>query len=549
MKDGVSLETENDKYLQMAIVPAQVKDKLTAKSLLQLVKSEYADWAISESDIAELAKQFQSADPKSDTPLTSNVAEAMDFQVSFKLSEDKLSADLKLTAPQGGKAATTKAIVKACKKNNIVRGISTKNIAALIEKVTSAGPGSQSEALIARGLPARNGKKSKSVPLFDNVIDQIRSPKLGKDGKADMRDFGVISAVKVGQPVLRFKPPGKGRKGYTVTGQSIPAKEGEWQSKKIGKGTAISKDDHRLVLAEMEGIPKIENGVVTVEDTFTSKGCNVKTGNIVYEGNAIINGDVADGMKIEVKGDIVVNGFVESATLVAGGDITITEGATGKMNDDLSESNTLIKAKGDVHLKQGRGLMINANGKVTVTKQLAFSNVDCMGDVIAGVGKVPDGSIYASDIKACGKVRVGKLGAVSGSKVFVSFGTGFTRLKTNKERFLKIQENLQASLVKHRKTLELSQDRELSEEKQNKINKFKKLYKHQERSLEAVEKKLKETEELLETFESIIGVETYQKLFHGVNISYDKYAWDATDDKNRAKVTFKGGRWNYEPMI
>lgn len=548
MVSGVSLNPQAQS-LQLEIIPAEVKDKITAKSLMQLVRSSYPGWVIVEHEIAEVAKQLQSVDPTSKEAITAQVAEAINYKVEFSISDDELSADVQLTTPQGGKHAEVKNVLAACKKAGILRGISRKNIARLVKEARSQAPGSLLDAVVAKGLPARNGKSSKSVPLFENLHDKFRAPQGADRGKVDMRDFGEITSVKPGQPLLRFRPPTKGRNGYTITGKPVLAKEGEWKSKKIGKGTVISPDDHRLVLADIEGIPKFENGSVTVDDTFTSKGCNVKTGNIIYEGNVLINGDVTDGMKVEVTGDIIVNGYVESATLIAGGDITITQGATGKMSEDLCQSTTTIRAGGDIHVQQGRGLLISGMGNVSVAKQLAFCNIACMGNVFAGPEDKPNGSIFASDIKLIGKLRVGKLGAVSGSKVMVSFGSGYEKLNKQKARLSALQEQLTSSISKHRQTLTLSENKEIPESVLPRLNELKKLFQSQQKSLRVVEKKLAQTEKLIESFEDTIGVETFQKLFHGVQLSFNETVWEASEDKNRAKVSIRNRRWQYEPMV
>ena len=86
---------------------------------------------------------------------------------------------------------------------------------------------------------------------------------------------------------------------------------------------------------------------MTVDDTFQTKGVNVGTGNINYEGAVLVNGDVTESMQVIAKGDVTINGFVESAVIRAGGDIIITEGAMGKMHEEDCQ----LIAKGSVFVQ------------------------------------------------------------------------------------------------------------------------------------------------------------------------------------------------------
>src|SRR5690606_36488112 len=118
-----------------------------------------------------------------------------------------------------------------------------------------------------------------------------------------------------------------------------------------------------------------------VDDTFICKGVNVGSGNVNYDGAVLVNGDVTEKMQIIASGDVTINGFVESAYIQAGGDIIITEGAMGKVNDSATEYSTTLKAKGSIHVQHGQGLDISCNGSVTIGRQLAYSRITCKGEV------------------------------------------------------------------------------------------------------------------------------------------------------------------------
>ena len=61
-------------------------------------------------------------------------------------------------------------------------------------------------------------------------------------------------------------------------------------------------------------------------------------------------------MQIKAAGDVTINGFVESAYIESGGDIIITEGAMGKVNDTQGEFQCRLVAAGSIHVQHGQGI-------------------------------------------------------------------------------------------------------------------------------------------------------------------------------------------------
>ena len=146
-----------------------------------------------------------------------------------------------------------------------------------------------------------------------------------------MRNLGAIICVQKGTELLRRMPPTEGRNGYTVGGDVINAKSGEWIKFRPGDGTVISDGDENLLLADISGMPKFKDQKMWVDDIFICKGVNVGTGNVDYDGSVLVNGDVTEKMLIHATGDVTVNGFVESATIHAGGDIIMPVRLNAKM--------------------------------------------------------------------------------------------------------------------------------------------------------------------------------------------------------------------------
>ena len=147
----------------------------------------------------------------------------------------------------------------------------------MLKAARHAAHGTVLEETIAKGLPARNGKNSKFVPLVPNALERVLRPQTNEGERVDMRNLGEVICVKVNTPVLRRTPPTKGRTGFDVKGNTIPAVQGEWIDFKMGTGTVVSDSDANLLMSSISGMPKYRDQVMNIDDTFTCNGVNVGT--------------------------------------------------------------------------------------------------------------------------------------------------------------------------------------------------------------------------------------------------------------------------------
>ena len=133
-----------------------------------------------------------------------------------------------------------------------------------------------------------NIKNSKFVPLVPNALERVLRPQTNEGERVDMRNLGEVICVKVNTPVLRRTPPTKGRTGFDVKGNTIPAVQGEWIDFKMGTGTVVSDSDANLLMSSISGMPKYRDQVMNIDDTFTCNGVNVGTGHVNYEGAVLV---------------------------------------------------------------------------------------------------------------------------------------------------------------------------------------------------------------------------------------------------------------------
>ena len=548
--EGIYLEIDpTDEFLDMMIMPAEIEGRLEEKSILTFVKdSDYSNLYIYEEAIAAAVSTFKNAQQNDQSePITERIGERRDAQVNFRLSEDEMSANLIITTAFGGRHPSLRVLQKQAQKVGIKRGLGNKRLVELADQARNAPPGTVFDELVAKGLPARNGRNSKVIPLVENALERILKPR-ETDGRVDMRDLGDIICVKAGTPVARRLPPTDGREGYSVTGTPLEPAPGTWVDFKPGSGTELSPNDNNLLIAEINGMPKFQHDRMWVDDTFICKGVNVGSGNVNYDGAVLVNGDVTEKMQITASGDITVNGFVESACLQAGGDIIITEGATGKHNENTDEYSTILEAAGSVHVAHGQGLDIRCGGSVTVGRQLAYSKIDCRGSVTAGPINNPNGNLFACYISCREKIITGTLGAVSGSTLTVDFSDGFNQLMDKKDQLDELWVQLQENNRQHEDKINFIKSKRIPAELADKVNEAIILFNNEKKTLHWLEDKITNLKGEKGRYVELIGVEVKNKIFPGVVLKLNNRSWRADREYPRARIKYEGHQWLYEPL-
>lgn len=444
---GIALKTSEDRTELLATIDTLVLGESLDKSELEqfVADSEYSDYVISANLIHELSEAVANAANEGNVDEITLPIAHRPVSVKITIAPDEMSATLRVEAPNSGHLPSAKEIILQANELGIKRGLSVKRIKNLLQVTIDSKPGSRHEDIIAKGLPPKKGKDSQIKPLVPNALERVLAPTEIDGNRVDMRDLGDILCVNKDQKVAQRARPTLGRTGYTITNKALIAEVGEWRDIKLGENTYVSSDEPNIILASVPGQPKFNDGVMSVDDTFVAKGVNVASGNIKYHGAVIVNGDVTEHMQISADGDVTINGFVESAKIRSGGDIIITQGASGKMHEEDCQ----LIAKGNIYIEHGQGLNIIAGKNVTIGRQLAYSQAKCRGSVTVGKGDVPMGNLFASNIKCYQTVTAGSVGAISGSELSIDFSDGFNLFNDRLESLMELHKNLNSQNVDH----------------------------------------------------------------------------------------------------
>jgi uncharacterized protein (DUF342 family) len=557
-----SLVCNKSNNLDLVLKPAKVEQPISESSIHSLIAaSEYTELYVNKdaiknaiAELNEVLKPLQQN--QSGREINYQILERRDALVStFKIDQDEMSVTAEITTAMGGKHLSAKALLNAAQTSGIKKGFIKEELIQLAQLAGTNPSGTLVSAKIAVGKPAIRGKDAKIKPLVQSAQDRILRPQLLEDGSVDMRDLGDIICVKSGDPLTQKIPLTLGSKGYTVTGKVLEPEPGDDIQIVSGKGTEVSARNPNILISLLDGLPKvIENGM-EVDDVYKIKKVYVGSGNVDYDGSVIIKGDVSEGMKVIASGDITVGGCVESATLISGGDITISGGIIGRKHEvDASQDSTIkmsvnIQAKGRILSKYCQYADIQCDSDVYVEKQLMHSILDINGKLWVGTAKKANGKLIGGLIKVDTSVHAGIIGATAGSNTTIIFER---RVDTFK---LQIQE------IDGRLKIESDQITELKQV----VNKLKKLpkdkanpallqkvisqYQLHARQMGAItlEKDLAENE--LQEYMCGVYIEATDKLHHGVVLQVGDFNDKTRREYGPSRMLYKERKIHIDPII
>ncbi|MBM7855399.1 uncharacterized protein (DUF342 family) [Desulfohalotomaculum tongense] len=214
---------------------------------------------------------------------------------------------------------TTEAIVQALKENGVVYGISREKISSLLKKP------SETKTLVAEGTPFKPGVDESVNLLIDT--ENNNQPEILPDGRVDFRQKRLTS-VDIGQ-VLAVKIPGKpGEPGTGVDGRPIEPPDYKRMELQAGEGTLLQQNGFSVV-STGRGLPLVQRNkntwIFKVIPVYQVEEVTLSTGNLEFNGDLVVNKDVAEGMSVFAAGDVKIGGSVYGAKIVALGDVIVSK--------------------------------------------------------------------------------------------------------------------------------------------------------------------------------------------------------------------------------
>lgn len=297
------------------------------------------------------------------------------------------------------------AIVAALMENSVVNGVDS----ATLDYVAQEHP-YFTLIPVACGTPIQDGENGRVIEHYPRQLN--KSVKLDERGVADYRAMNYMQSIKEGDVICDIIPPKPGTAGVRVDGTVAEPAAVKPAIIPNGTHTAISEDGTKL-LATKDGHLEFDGSKFCVKVLLDIPGdVDYNTGNIEYNGDVHIRGDVRETFVVKATGNITVDGLVEAATLEAGGDILISCGVHG--NDS-----TPIKCGGNLRAKYLDDVVAYV-GKSVFADSIISSQVYSDGSIQVVTGR---GVIIGGTLVAANSIKARTVGTESGRKTELEIGT------------------------------------------------------------------------------------------------------------------------------
>ena len=399
--------------------PREGGDKLNLDEFISYLNSHSI-----EIDYKEFSKAVIAAkEPfifKTNTERTYPEAEKM----IVKISEDGMKAVCRFIPPStGGRIMHKEDLLKDLEFNGVKFGIIESEVDKYINNKQYC-----TDYIMAVGKNAVNGHDAKIIYKFNT--DLQAKPKENEDGTVDFYDLDIIASVSEGDELAELIKEDEGTPGMDVRGRLIKPAKVEKLSFKYGRDISVSEDGLHLI-SNITGHAILDHeNKVKVSNIFTvAKDVDISTGDINYDGNVEVRGNVINGFKITATGDVIIGGTAEGVQITAGGKIILKRGIRGMGKGILkSGSNIVAKFVENTTVQSGGYIMADA---------IIYSDVSAKSDVIVNSRK---GYVNGGTIRSETRIRVKNAGSEMGTRTNMEVGVDPSLLKRYKTVQNKIEE-------------------------------------------------------------------------------------------------------------
>ena len=327
------------------------------------------------------AKMLTAVRPNNDNEVDPADAVAVVFVQANKLTAWLLV----LPAMCGGEDITAARIERAASEAGVRYGMDE----ALIERAVA-------EKLYFKPLPLAVGLAP--VPGIDGRVEELfpreKTPEFRMDekGNIDFRTLNTMQQVLQGDHICNIILPIPGTDGMDVKGSVIKSPMPAAPQVPNGTNTGISEDG-TVLFARMDGQLVYESGRFSVRPVLQIAGnVDASVGNIDFRGDVFIGGDVTEDYEIRCTGSVTINGLVESARIIAGGEINVAKGVCGD-GSTFIQSGKSVKCKfienSTVHAETTVYADSIINSKVTSNHTIS---------VMSGRGTIIGGELAAANL-------------------------------------------------------------------------------------------------------------------------------------------------------
>ncbi|MEM8835209.1 MAG: FapA family protein [Planctomycetota bacterium] len=360
----------------------------------------------------------------------------MSQEIRAIVSGDGMRAEL-IVPPSPTRSPTIKEeCLSACRAAGIEG--SADFAARLKDILESLDLASETRELVAQGQPAQHGEDArlewfiKPDRGFSNDLANDNEEQSTNAGDTSHYDRSTIDVAQSGQVIGHLHPVKEGADGRDVFGNTLAAKSGK--PVHLEHDETIERASDGRLIAQIEGILKAEGHKATIcEYLEVPENVDFSTGNIEFDGEVRIRGDVKDLFTVEASGSVFVNGLAEAATFVCGKDLILRGGMAARERGSIS-------VKRDARVKYLDAVKGDVGGNLHFTSEVINSRL-----VVHGSVGPTRGSIIGTTLTVVGAVRVGQVGSTGPSNTRIVLGT-VPKLEPLFDEFVSLVEQLEQHL-------------------------------------------------------------------------------------------------------
>lgn len=369
------------------------------------ISSYLIDKKIFEYDKIALGRAIANLKQEAEVKLTSAVLLPQDEVVKVNIDADKMYVCCRFYPPSnGGNLLTKEDIISAMTRAGVKYGIDEAKIHQFLNERRYC-----TDYIFAKATPPVQGHDA--VITYHFNTDLTMKPKTNEDGSVDFHKLDIICHCKKGDLLATLTPVDYGKPGMDVCGKVLPPKKVQNRVLRHGNKVRVSKDGLYLY-ADADGHVTLTDDRVFVSDTFEIPAdVDASTGDIEYDGNVVVRGNVITGFSVKAKGDIEVYGVVEGAYIEAGGHIVLRRGMQG-MNKGI------LKANGNIISKFIENAEVIAGGYIN-TDSIMHSKVSAKGDIVVSGRR---GLVTGGEIRSGTLISAKTVGSQMGTNTLLEVG-------------------------------------------------------------------------------------------------------------------------------
>ena len=505
---------------------------------LMMLKQTLSDGGFTKLAIDDAAlSSFAGKLPGAKEAVAEKIGERRDGEYLLEIADDQMGAYLTLVPPQGGRAKAVDVLMEV-KAKGITHGIMHEILRGALSL------GHCSKLLIAKGDEPIEGQPAQFESLLEKKEDELAD--VDEDAVVQYADLCHLLLINVGDPLMRRIPPVPGTPGINIKGQPVEPKAVTEQGfNKDCAGTAISEEDPDLLIAAIAGQPSLITNGVKINPIVEIEDVDLSTGNIEFSGTVKIKGDVKTGMRLRVAGDVFVNGTVEAAEIIAGGNVTIKGGIIGHAETQPGANASIaarIKSEGSVQALFAESALIEAAESILIAGNARQCDMMAGNEIIVGKTNPKLGQIIGVRAQATMMVKATSLGAPTGNT---------TKIQVGLDPYL--EEKLQAKEHEFKRKLD-ELDRTIKQISYYKLNPEKMpegALEEQDLKRRQIAQELKDlTAEQAAMKEDLVAAESAcivatKAVFEGVEMRIARQVWQVLNDLGGGKAQLQGGKISF----